>query len=54
MFGIFHKRLESTLRAHETDSAAARIIHFQNGLSANGAEQSFVPFYRHSTCLLRI
>jgi len=54
MFGIFYEGLELAFRANETDSAATRIIHFQNGLSTNGTQQSFVPFYRHTTCLPRI
>ena len=54
MLRIFCKGLELAFRANETDSAAARIIHFQNGFSTNRTEQSFVPFYRHSTCLPRI
>ena len=47
MFSIFCKGLELAFRANEADGAAARIIYFQNGLSTNGTEQSFVPFYRH-------
>ena len=54
MLSIFCKRLELAFRANETDSATARIIHFQNWLSTNGTQQSFVPFYRHWTCQLRI
>ena len=54
MFSIFYEGLELAFRANETDSAATRIIDFQNGLSTNGTQQSFVPFYRHSTCLPRI
>jgi len=47
VFGVFNKRLELTFRTHEADGGAARIINFQNWLSTNRTQESFVPFYRH-------
>ena len=47
MLSIFYQRFDMTLRTDETDSAATRVIHFQNRLSANDTKQSLVQLYRH-------
>ena len=47
MLSVFYQRLDMTFGTDKTDSAAARVIHFQNRLSANDTKQSLVQLYRH-------